>query len=245
MDGNGNGLIVQNNRLANSGGYGPGCHGNVFYLGGNNTGMDIFRYNDVSQWDDAGIFVSPYPDSGSTGANHWKVYGNVFHDAHVNTHAQNYPCGICFRYAGDGYDFHGNDWEVYNNTFANIVGAGGGDGIRSYNGQATCSPNCFIRDNIATNSGINSIGTQSNNTTSASYVNAGAQNYHLASATPAGYALSSSLPTGCTVGTNCYNIDMDGKTRGADGVWDIGAYEYGTVSSGNPAAPTGLVASVQ
>jgi hypothetical protein len=76
-------------------------------------------------------------------------------------------------------------------------------------------------------------------------VNMAGQDYHLSVATSAGYALSGTLPMGCSAKTNCYNIDMDSRTRGADGVWDIGAFEFGTNSAGNPAAPTGLVASVQ
>lgn len=39
-----------------------------------------------------------------------------------------------------------------------------------------------------------------------------------------------------------YNLDMLGNTRGADGVWDRGAYEFGGTSTVKPipAVPTGL-----
>ena len=39
-----------------------------------------------------------------------------------------------------------------------------------------------------------------------------------------------------------YNTDMDGNVRGADGVWDIGAYEYvsGSDDTTFPGEPSGL-----
>ena len=54
------------------------------------------------------------------------------------------------------------------------------------------------------------------------FVASASGNYHLASATNAGLTLAAP-----------YNQDMDGNTRGADGVWDRGAYEYvsGTIGS--------------
>src|SRR5437899_8360956 len=42
------------------------------------------------------------------------------------------------------------------------------------------------------------------------------ENYHLLAATQAGNTLSAP-----------YNTDPDGNTRGADGVWDRGAFEFG------------------
>ena len=43
----------------------------------------------------------------------------------------------------------------------------------------------------------------------------GRGNFHLTSATNNGISLPSP-----------FNMDMDGKTRGSDGTWDRGAYEY-------------------
>ena len=34
-----------------------------------------------------------------------------------------------------------------------------------------------------------------------------------------------------------YNMDMTGATRGADGVWDLGAYEFWSGSTPSPIAP--------
>jgi hypothetical protein len=68
-------------------------------------------------------------------------------------------------------------------------------------------------------------------------------NYHLVSIIATNYPRNAGTPIANTSG-NTFNVDMDGTTRGADGLWDIGAYEYnlGTMST-NPAifvAPTGL-----
>lgn len=46
-------------------------------------------------------------------------------------------------------------------------------------------------------------------------------NFHLLSATNAGASLGSP-----------YNVDPDGVTRGSDGTWDMGAYEYGSSPTG-------------
>ncbi len=40
-----------------------------------------------------------------------------------------------------------------------------------------------------------------------------------------------------------YNVDIDGKTRGADGAWDIGAYE--AQSGATAAAPSAVVSPAQ
>jgi hypothetical protein len=46
------------------------------------------------------------------------------------------------------------------------------------------------------------------------------------------YSLISATPAGNSAIGATYNTDINGVTRGADGVWDIGAYEYeGTVES--------------
>jgi hypothetical protein len=234
--GNADGLIIEHNLFARTGGNGSDpsyCHGNIFYLNGSNTTGGIFRYNEITQYDDEGIILTTW----GAAASNWKIYGNVFHDGHVNPYVSNYPRGIEF-YSG----LSTSGYEIYNNTFANL-----NDGAINNNGLTSCT-GCYIRNNLSYNAGIaTNIGTESNNIDDSTnrFVNVAGQDYHLAGDTTAGYTLSSTLPTGCAAGTNCYNIDKDGNVRAADGVWDIGAYQYGVASAGNPAPPTGLVASVQ
>jgi hypothetical protein len=55
-------------------------------------------------------------------------------------------------------------------------------------------------------------------------------NFELVSNTTPGFSLSASLPSGCAVGVNCYNIDGAGVTRGSNGTWDRGAYQIGSAT---------------
>jgi hypothetical protein len=42
-----------------------------------------------------------------------------------------------------------------------------------------------------------------------------------------------------------YNTDFAGNTRGADGTWERGAYEFNTTDPPKPDPPTKLTATVQ
>ena len=62
------------------------------------------------------------------------------------------------------------------------------------------------------------------------FVNSGALNFRP-------NAASWPIGRGVSVGASPYNLDADGNTRGADGTWDLGAYEYTT--GGTP--PSGTI----
>lgn len=66
-------------------------------------------------------------------------------------------------------------------------------------------------------------------------------NFGLLANTTAGYSIPNwnTLPSGCTTGTNCFNIDPLGVTRGADGTIDRGVFQ---IASGAPNPPTNLTA---
>ena len=72
--------------------------------------------------------------------------------------------------------------------------------------------------------------TNSNNATvtTGQFVNVSTDDYHLATPTAAGYPLASP-----------YNYDRDGKMRGSDGTWDMGAYESGVTYHVRAGAPGG------
>lgn len=113
---------------------------------------------------------------------------------------------------------------IYNNT---IVSAGSG----SANLRLFWAPGSIIRNNVFYLTGGMSAGCEAatcdNNSVYSSsppFINVSGGNFRLTSAL-AGVSLSST-----------YNTDMDGNTRGDDGVWDRGAYEYD--SGTTPAAPT-------
>jgi hypothetical protein len=116
---------------------------------------------------------------------------------------------------------------VYNNTF---VSCGGGPWINGgqLGGSGNVAYDNLLYDmNAELGSGSSSdynayFGTTNTpdethrqSGTGDPFVDSGSGNYRLAAATEAGTALPSP-----------YDVDVDGATRGADGVWDRGAYEY-------------------
>ena len=136
-----------------------------------------------------------------------QVYGNIVDGT-----------GLISHFIASNTGAHLTNWKVYNNTLIgldvvwNINGSSSGG--QDYN-QLYCG-----------NSGTGGSGWTSQHditVNSSAFVNFAGADYHLASATADGTHLSSP-----------YNQDMDGNTRGADGTWDIGAYEYGGTGNTNP-----------
>jgi hypothetical protein len=135
-----------------------------------------------------------------------EIYGNTF-----------YKC-----YASDGtLGFIGNNGrniKVYNNTFA------GGTGNNNITLNTSALNGNIAQNNlwVACSSSQAQAGTADNNTSTSDtgiFVNYSAGDLRLAVPTAAGAALNSP-----------YNLDMLGKTRGADGTFDRGAYEFGALS---------------
>jgi hypothetical protein len=123
---------------------------------------------------------------------------------------------------------------VYNNTFVGKVAGGpwvsgeGGTGNIARNnlifGMDASAGAGVILDNNAYFQTTNTP-TETNRQTGTNnpFVNASGGNYHLAAATSAGLVLSAP-----------FNLDPNGNTRGADGVWDRGAYEFISGAVGSP-----------
>lgn len=141
---------------------------------------------------------------------------------------------------------HGSNQKAYNNVvYNNNV-----RGFENYtapnalilnntvyhNGTAfEISANPTICNNIAVNNDNNSTSgaaSASNNITSGSvaFVNAGAGDFHLTSG--ATNAINQGT-SGCSV-AGLVTTDKDGNTRPVNGVWDIGAYEFGGTSQTCP-----------
>jgi hypothetical protein len=76
-----------------------------------------------------------------------------------------------------------------------------------------------------------SCSTTSNNVDAGAnpFVSYAAGNLRLSGATTGGFTLSAP-----------YNADMDGVTRGGDGTWDVGAFEYAAGGGSAPNAPSNL-----
>lgn len=170
-----------------------------------------FRYNKIHNYNVEGVLM------GLNNSN-WKIYGNVFYDG------VNVARGVEL-YGGRSH----TGTKIYNNTFVNIPLAA----VR-VESSASCS-GVEIRNNLLLSASISmengGAGVTSSGNISAStadFVGYAAKNFRLARATTAGMSLVSP-----------YHQDPDGRTRGQDGSWDIGAFEFGPGGSGgsstNPA----------
>ena len=130
-----------------------------------------------------------------------QYYGNV---------AWNFETGD----AAIGFDGNAsNNNLIYNNTFADL--GWGNAGLRFGTGTGNVAYNNIWTD--CSTVAFTAV-TQSHNDTafsSTGYVDYANADFRLATATTAGTTLSSP-----------YDVDMLGTTRGSDGTWDRGAYEF-------------------
>lgn len=209
-------------------------HGEVINRYYSSSGGGIIRYNHIK---DAYNGVSGFPEGGGTGCFGFaetsgaEVYGNI---------VENFYCGNGAVAAG----WNNDNLKVYNNTFIN-----GGANTPTVRFPAPESGNTGVGNEAYNNLTVGcvqvqytGVGTFGYNSTESSsvFVNYAAGDYRLARRTT-------------MVGTNLpspYNVDMAGNTRGAGGVWDLGAYQYVSgASDTNPptvtlTAPTnGMTAS--
>jgi hypothetical protein len=147
------------------------------------------------------------------GATGWQVYGNLF------------------------YDLDQSGWKaieitsavgaikVYNNTFHNILAGS------LYTSDTPSCTGGEWRNNLNYQSANNTCGTASNNLAAASasvFLNAAAHDYHIVGTVGTGFPRNAGANVAATV-----TADLDGNLFGADGAWDIGAYEYSGASSLN------------
>lgn len=161
-----------------------------------------------------------------------KIYGNVFWSTTGTHHTDG-----CIMVGGDNISAVGasaNNVVVYNNTFVGFR-----SGLCTLRFPGTHSGD-IAQNNLwyGLGSGVStgcSANTCSHNLTLTSnvFVGAATGNFRLAAATPAGTPLASP-----------YNVDMTGAVRGADGLWDIGAFEY-SGSAVTYLPPTMLPTTVQ
>jgi hypothetical protein len=157
----------------------------------------------------------------SGGASNWKIYGNLFYDINAS--------GLkAIEITSDVPNL-----KIWNNTFDNV-----GNLIYA---QASAGTGSEFKNNLIYASGTGwSWGTSSNNlqiTSGTVFVDRAAKNYRIVSTIGSGYPRNGGANLSAF-----FTADMDGASYGQDGVWDIGAYEYGatTDGNGNPTPPTGL-----
>ncbi len=168
-----------------------------------------WRYNDISNWMVEGIMMCPN-GSGCTPDSDWYIYGNVWHDAQ----------GSSARVLEGQYVTHGPVY-VYNNTFANIASVTGsqGNGGTFSSGMAT---NNLLWNTSAGWGAWNISETSNLEPTSDPFVDVAGSDYHLA-------AGAAPIDSGTAIPSQAgfdFDTDPDGNVRGADGKWDVGAFEH-------------------
>ncbi|NOR79745.1 MAG: hypothetical protein GQ529_02760 [Methyloprofundus sp.] len=193
---------------------------NLYYTGAN----AIIRYN---QWRDeyigyGGTALVAIADPNNETAHGLSFYGNTVWDFEVGNAA-----------VGFGGRFLSNNNKVYNNTFIRGVGFNSGtawgDGTNNlvYNNLYI---NCKTvrHDGHSDYNGYSDSNTHSEshaqiNIPTSIFTNYSGNDFTLKSGTIAGMTLSSP-----------YKTDLRGITRGTDGTWDRGAFEYGGQASVQP-----------
>lgn len=193
-------------------------HPDIIYIKDSNYG--IFRYNTVHDNEAYGTGIA-FSDSGYY--NYWKVYGNVFYE---NDASGSYALAVQ-KGSGGGGSILG--LEIYNNTW---------DDSPVRLSEMTCGAGCYEKNNVYIgNSGALNCGTTSNNITvgAGAFIDRAARNYRPVSNIGSGYMRDA----GTTLTLDGYiNKDLDGNTRGENGTWDAGAFEYGSGPSDNPMTVT-------
>ena len=218
---------------------GSSFHGNGFYDQGNYDNI-TFRYGVLEDLEGTAWMGSNV--AGGTTTN-YAIYGNVF-----VVHSGN-PHGVTGIGNGAIAIYNAktvNGFFVYNNSFVNLQP----NSSRVYIGPEVTVSNVQIRNNLWYNTADASHGPNTTGMTASHnyYINtpfnisletdvqtaAGSplvdwvnENFHLSAPTIGGLTLSAP-----------YNIDPDGSTRGAGGLWNRGAYEF--LSLSRPAPPTNL-----
>jgi hypothetical protein len=215
---------------------GPGW-GKVAIRGGNGSEADnnIIRYNvfrNSAQTDpedgtsgltaEIAIWHNSNLDTASIDGN--QIYGNVFYS--TVTGGRNAMIVV----GGNGTSWLGqsaNNTLIYNNTFAGMAENPNQPGILVNGGTGNVVRNNLFYDIVGGDPGV-TANTTSHNVYTASnpFVNYGSLDFHLSGATTAGTTLSSP-----------YDTDIDGVTRGSDGTWDVGAFEFDS-GGGDVTAPT-------
>jgi hypothetical protein len=211
IQGGGNNWVVEYSYFYNSRSIASNFHANVFYASEINGG--VFRYNRIWDYNSEGLFFTGFDGPVSN----VKIYGNVFFTDGTTA----FPRGIELR-----QDYGYSNIQIYNNTFSRL--GVGGILNRSPETGHVCS-NCISRDNLSYQAANTLAGmTRDNNTddNTIRFRNLAGGDFTLTAALP-GAALAAE-----------FNMDVNGTSRGFDGVWDRGAYEFGRASNLAPLAPT-------
>ncbi|WP_029001910.1 hypothetical protein [Azohydromonas australica] len=245
MRGNWRNLTVDHNYIARNTST-PAIHGEMLSM---TESTDVVWSNNVMEDIEGTAFIAGL--NGGTVAN-WKIFGNVA--VHSAAYAADTGRKPGHNYGVSGFVFvandatnnnTGNNFQVYNNTFVNLKGTWSGVVIQKGTGHEV--RNNIWYGSVRTNNSFS--GTMSNNW----YYNTQADGDSSATKTVCAsgcdvfssivskdFRLKTPLGGGMSLAAP-YNVDMYGSTRGKDGTWDRGAFEFsvgGTVATVQP--PTNL-----
>lgn len=153
-------------------------------------------------------------DGGANAFDNNEIYGNVFFRDNAEENS-----GGTIVVGGNGGSWAGSPASntlVYNNTIAGVTGGASGAQILINGGTGNIVRNTLWYDVVGNPPSV-TANTSSNNTEVVSdpFLNYATGDLMLSGDTDAGFTLSAP-----------YNTDMVGETRGSDGTWDLGAFEY-------------------
>lgn len=217
------------------------CHGEIFALGGDNN---IIRWNYWERCNGTGCVASNGPSltnfevygnvmnwvardiSGGNGAvsgagaatlSGFKIYNNTIIQPTHNTTPENMTFGWMHTNGGPGGNDAKNNIIMYNCVYDGEVGD-----TTSYNTYLSC---------LSGHTPYSETGRQTGSFDPFvdSIYAPGLGDYRLNAYEPADCSSTSILCAGTSLSAP-YNVDMFGNTRGADGVWDRGAFEYNSGS---------------
>lgn len=202
-------------------------HYSALHSSATNTVTNVtIRNNYILDWVSTGGFMF-------AGGTNIQVYGNIFKwSSNWGTTALH---GACSNWASP---YGKTTWKIYNNTFIDLgtagrLGYGGANGGVAYNNiWWNSTPGIYGLSHDYNWFQGTSTQSEPNGQASATNPFISTTNFKLKAPTKPGSTLASP-----------YNMDGLQVTRGADGVWDRGAYEFngsGTGISPKPFAPAGL-----
>jgi len=210
------------------------AHGQAIYMGlSTSTEWDI-RYNTFKNINGSGVIFM------SGACSNIRIYGNLFWEEWAATdYGQNSVSGI-INHNSTGGDVTG--LRFYNNTIIDHDNESGSGNILIDSGSDN-----LVSNNIWYSSNISGSTNWTDNYNAYDVTNSGSNEVLITSTVFTDYAggdftLSGTFPAswaGTTL-SSPYTTDMLGETRGVDGTWDRGAYEYG---AGTPSGSATLTRS--
>ena len=214
-----NGIWEHNKIYKSTDSNGAPCHPNIFVT--SSSSNVIFRYNEVYNYSGEGVMIL------NSGHGSVYVYGNLWHSGRTYARVLETQNGI----NGPVYFFN----NTVDGLWLGILASNGGaysSGSRGRNNIWWNMPPSGLPDeDYDACSRRNCLGSHSISNGTNPFINYLGHDYHIVSTVGSRYPRNKGIDLGLA-----FNADMDGLTRGADGAWDIGAFEFRS-NSRQPPSP--------